>query len=40
MTPRNGARGAAVFWSWATVVVAVVLFAGFVYTVFVDSIFA
>jgi hypothetical protein len=39
MTTHNGARGTTVFWIWATVAVAAVLFAGFVYTVFVDSLF-
>ena len=34
MTPRNGARGAVAFWSWAVVVVSVALFVGFVYTAF------
>jgi hypothetical protein len=39
MSLRNGPRGAVTFWSWAVVVVAAVLFAGWVYTVFVGSIF-
>lgn len=39
MTTHNGARGATVFWGWALVAVSAVLFAGFVYTVFVGSLF-
>lgn len=39
MSKRNGPRGAVTFWSWALVAVAVVLFAGWVYTVFVGSLF-
>lgn len=39
MSNRNGARGAVTFWSWAVIVVAAVLFASFIYTVFVDSLF-
>jgi hypothetical protein len=34
MVKHNGARGAVTFVSWVTVAIAVVLFAGFVYTVF------
>lgn len=39
MTQRNGIRGGAAFLSWVVVAVAAVLFAGFIYTVFVGSIF-
>ena len=35
MSTRNGARGAVTFWFWGVAVVAIVLAAGFVYTVFI-----
>lgn len=35
MVKNNGARGAVTFFSWVMVAIAVVLFAGFVYTVFI-----
>lgn len=35
MVKPNGARGAVTFFSWITFAIAVVLFVGFVYTVFI-----
>lgn len=35
MVKNNGTRGAVALFSWVMVAVSVVLFAGFVYTVFV-----